>query len=530
MGRRSQVVSATGLISSLTFASRILGVVRDSVVAAHLGATRYNDIFQIAFAIPNLARRVLGEGALSAFIVPIITGIRRKEGEAAAWRSTCNAFNLFAAITLALAIVGCLFAKPLFFLYGGARFQFADQPALFALGGSLTRIMFPYLMFLALVALLMGVLHSLNHFFAPALGSIVINIVVIAAALLFFKVEDRQFLYVLAVAVMIGAVIRLLILFPPLIRRGFRWRPIFDWREKGFRELASKLPAAFYGTAIAQINIAITLNLANWCGEGSVTYLQYSQRLIQLPLALFAAALSTALLPQLSAVVAAGDRRELRDLMTFAFRAIALAFFPAAIGLMVLGPPIVQVLFQRGAWEEAATKGTALALLCYAIGLVALGAQRIFIPLYYAQKDMMTPVKYGAAAMVVNIVLAVALMLIVRAYWPPLAFAGLALASSLSASLNGWLLWRGLTRRFGRDLAGPAGSILLRALLCAAFMGVVCSLGFHASERALHHPTGTAVLFALTVAWVVAGVAVYAIATRAVALWDRQALARLLRR
>lgn len=530
MSRRSQIVSATGLISVVTFASRLLGVLRDSIIAAHLGATRYNDIFQIAFAIPNLARRVLGEGALSAFIVPIITGIRRKKGEAAAWLSTCNAFNLFALITLALTVLGCMFSTPLFFLYGGAHFQFADQPELLALGGSLTRIMFPYLMLLALVALLMGVLHSLKHFLAPALGSIVVNIVVITAALLFFKVEDKRFfLYVLACAVMIGAVIRLLILFPPLIRRGFRWRPVFQWREQGFRELGSKLPAAVYGTAIAQINIAITLNLANWCGEGSVTYLQYSQRLIQLPLALFATALATALLPQLSAVIAENNRRDLRDLMTFAFRAIALLFFPAAIGLMVLGRPIVQFLFERREWSSMATDGTALALLCYAFGLVALGAQRIFIPLYYAQKDMITPVKYGAVAMLANIVLAVTLMLTLRAYEPSLSFAGLALASALSSTLNVWLLWRGLTRRFGHDLAGPIGSTLLRALFCAALMGVICGVGFRASERMLE-PSGTLALLALTVTWVFAGLAVYAIASRVAGLWDREAITRLFRR
>jgi len=523
MERRKQVVSATSLISSLTLGSRILGVVRDSVIAAHLGATRYNDIFQIAFAIPNLARRVLGEGALSAFIVPVITGVRRKKGPAAAWRTTSNALNLFGAITLTLTLIGCVFSKQLFFLYGGARFKFANEPALLALGGSITRIMFPFLMLLALVALLMGVLHSLNHFLAPALGSIVINVVVIGAAILYFNVGRERFLFVLAWAVLVGAVLRLAILFPPLIKRGFRWEPVFDWREPGFRELASKMPAAVYATAIAQINIAVSLNLANWCGEGSVTYLQYSQRLIQLPLALFATALSTALLPQLSALVAEGERGELRDLMAFAMRAIALVFLPAAVGLMVLGKPIVQVLFQRREWSAAATDATALALFCYSFGLLALGAQRIFIPLYYAQKDMITPVKYGAVSMVANIFFGLTLM------QTPLSFAGLALASSISATLNATLLWRGLARRFGRRFAGPIAPVLLRALVCALAMGAVCYFGFWASHRWLS-PRGTLAVFSLTLVWVAVGMAVYAMASRMAGLWDRAALQRLLRR
>jgi len=521
MGRQRQILSAAGLVSGLTAASRVLGVVRDSLIAARLGAGNYNDIFQIASTIPNLARRVLGEGALSAFIVPIVTGVRRKEGEKAAWRSTSNAFNLFTILTFAMTIVGLVFAKPLFMFYGGARYNLADQTALLHLGVSLTRIMFPYLMILTLVALLMGVCHSLNHFLAPAMGSAVINIVMIAAALVFFGLGAEKFLYVQAWAIMVGVVLRLLILFPPLVRRGFRWQPVFQPREQGFVELSSKMPAAVYATAVAQINIAISFNLAVWCGPASVTYLKYSQNLILLPLSLFATALSTVLLPQLSAAVAEKKRDELRDVMGFAFRGILLVFVPATIGLMVLGRPIVQILFERREWTASATAGTTSALLYYAVGLVALGAQRIFIPLYYAQKDMTTPVKYGAVAMVASAALGVALMF-------PMSFSGLALASSLAAILNTWLLWRGLTRRFGRDFAGPIWSTLLRSLVCAALMGLVCGLGFYGTEKLLH-VTGAIAMFALTMGWIVVGLVVYAVASHLAGLWDRKLLALMLK-
>jgi len=539
------------LVSAVTAASRVLGVARDSVIAACLGATHFNDIFQIAFTIPNLARRVLGEGALSAFIVPIITGVRRRDGEEAAWRSTANAFNLLFVITLAITVVGCFLSKPLFLFYGGTKFQFSEQPELIALrpellalGSSLTRIMFPFLMVITLMALLMGVLHSLKHFFAPAIGSIILNVVLIATALfciLHFQLPHSEnaidkmaldpatfavmsrILHYLAWAVMVSVVLRLLVLFPPLIRRGFRWRPLFDWREPGFRELMSKMPAGLLATVIAQISISVSLNLANWCGEGSVTYLIYSQRLIQLPMALFSTALSTALLPQLSSVVAEENRRELHDLMGFAMRAVFLISLPATIGLMVLGRPIVQVLFPRGAWSAAATQGTALALFCYAAGLMALDAQRIFSQMYYAQKDMMTPVKYMGVAMVVNIILNLALMN------TPLGVAGIALASSLAAMLNAWLLWRGLLRRFGSELAGTVGPTLLRTLVCAVIMGAVCGLGYRVTESALHASRMMAVA-ALTLCWVAAGLIVYAIATRAFGLWDVAAIRRLLKR
>jgi len=521
MGRRSQIVGAAGLISGLTAASRVLGVVRDSLIAARLGAGNYNDIFQIASTIPNLARRVLGEGALSAFIVPIVSGVRRQKGEGAAWRFTSNALNLFALLTLVLTIVGCIFAKPLFMFYGGTKYNVASQTALLEIGVSLTRIMFPYLMFLTLVALLMGICHSLNHFLAPAAGSAVVNIVMIAAALIFFGLGAEKFLYVQAWAVMVGVVLRLLILFPPLIRRGFRWRPIADRREPAFVELSSKMPAAVYATAVAQINIAISFNLAVWCGPASVTYLKYSQNLIQLPLALFATALSTVLLPQVSVVVAEKKHDELRDLMGFAFRGILMVFVPAAIGLMVLGRPIVQILFQRGQWNDAATAGTTAALFYYAIALVPLGAQRIFIPLYYAQKDMVTPVKYGAMAMAASVALSLVLI------WP-MGFAGLALASSLACLANTWLLWRGLARRFGRDFAGPLWSTLLRSLACALLMGAVCGIGFYGTEK-MFHVTGTLAMFALTLGWIGVGLAVYAAASYRARLWNRELLALMLK-
>jgi len=546
MGRRSQILSSAGLVSGLTAASKVLGVVRDSLIAARLGGTSYNDVFQIASTIPNLARRVLGEGALSAFIVPIISHVRREEGPQAAWRSTSNAFNLFALLTLVLTIVGLMFAKPLFVFYGGSKYALADradQLYWLNLGVSLTRIMFPYLMILTLVALLMGVCHSLNHFAAPALGSALINMVMIAGALIFFGLAEQRFLYVQAWAMMIGAGLRLLILFPPLIRRGYRWQPVAEPREPAFVELTSKMPAAVYAMAVAQINIAVSFSLAGWCGAGSITALRYSQTLIMLPQALFATALSTVLLPQLSVVVAEKNHEELRDVMGFAFRGILLVFVPATIGLIVLGRPIVQVLYQRGEWTPAATAATASALFYYAVGLVALGVQRVFLPLYYAQKDVKTPVKYAAISMVISVVLGA--MFVAPMFVPgwaealsgarvlhtwlmwPLSFSGLALASSLAAILNTWLMWRGLVRRYGRDFAGPMWPTLLRSLGCAALMGVVCGVGFYTTEKWLQ--PGTILRFALTLGWIGVGLLVYAAAAWVAGLWDRKLLSMMLK-
>ncbi|MCX8038233.1 MAG: murein biosynthesis integral membrane protein MurJ [Candidatus Sumerlaeia bacterium] len=515
------MLGAAGIISAATAASRVLGVVRDALINAHLGASSYNDVFRIASTIPNIARRVLGEGALSAFIVPVVADVRRRKGEAAAWHTVYNAFNLFAVITLAMTVLGCIFAEPLFTLYSGARYYVEGQSELVRLGVSLTRVMFPSLMLLALVALLMGVCHTLGHFLMPALGSALLNIVMIAAALIFFRLGETSFLYVQAWAVVIGMTVRLLILFPPLIRRGFRWKPVFQPREEGFVTLSSKMPAAMYATAVAQINIAVSYGLAVWLDKGGVAYLYNSQHLIQMPLALFASALSTVLLPQLAHVVLEDDRAELRNVMSFSFRGILLIFMPATVGLMVLASPIVQLLFEYRKWTAEATAQTAAVLFWYSVGMVPIAAQRILIPLYYAQKDMSTPVKFGAWTMLANIFFSLILM------WP-LRFAGLALASSLAAGLNTWLLWRGLTPRFGRDFAGDITTPALKCFACAVVMGAVCWGGFTATNHWLH-PRGPVLLALAILVWITVSIAVYVLAARIAGLWDRRIIAMMLK-
>jgi putative peptidoglycan lipid II flippase len=544
MSRRRQIVSATGIISGLTLLSRILGVVRDQIIAARLGASELNSIYQIAFQIPNLARRVLGEGALSAFIVPVITGIRSREGEKNAWRFAANAFNLFFIFTLLVTLIGLLFSKELFFLFGGSKYAVMDAASfqavyrdldpvaravitsprdLVRIGADATAIMFPYLMLLTLVALTMGLLHSVRHFTAPAAGSAVMNIVLIVLAVIWYRTGSVRFVYILSWSVLVSALVRLAILFPPLYRRGFRWSLFFNWRDPGFRELLSKMPGGLGITGVAIVNNAVMFTLANWAMSGAVVFITYSQRLVQLPMALFSTALSTAILPQLSTIMDEDNRVELRSTVTFAMRAVSTLSYASAFGLMALAQPIVEILFVRGQFTLLDARHTAYALALYAPSLVAFDLQKVLLQVYYSQKDMITPVKYGARAMVVNIVLSVLLVL------TPLNYAGLALASSISQLFMAWSLWRGLTTRFGRDLGGNIGSVMLRALLCAALMGLVCWIGYHESARRLGVP-GTMPKIVLLASWIVVGMAFYAAASRLAGLWDHAVLVRLLRR
>ena len=462
---------AARLVSLITLASRILGLVRDAVLAACFGASRISDIFWFAFELPNLLRRVLGEGALSAFIVPIFTKVRSEQGDASAWRLASNALTVLALISLMLTALGIIFAQPLFLIYGLGYSLRGDSDAIL-IGAQLTRVMFPFLMLLTLSAILMGLCHSIRHFATPALGSIMLNLAMIVAGLIFIRQPEQQIAQILAISVLIGGLCRLLIMIPPLIKAGFRFRPIFDPASPHMRQLFLMLLPATFGLAIVQINISISRIFAGLLGEGYNTALIYSNRLVQLPLAIIASALATAILPQLSQLWIDKQHEQLQNLVRFAFRLIFIIFVPATVGLMVLGLPIIDILFQRNQWDQDATLWTYQALLFYAPGLTLWGLLRIITPIYYAQQNVRTPVIAAACAMIVNVALNFALISI-PCLRTNLGHAGLALANTVGVLINAIILLLILRKKglhlWNLDLTYTA----LRTLIAAALMGAV---------------------------------------------------------
>ncbi len=469
-GRRS-FLRAAGLVGIITLISRFLGLVRDMVVAAAFGATRYGDIFNIAFELPNLVRRVLGEGSLSAFIVPVFTKVRDADGEARAWRFASNALTVLAALSLVLTAVGILFAPLLFRIFGFGYYQREDFEAI-RLGVTLTRIMFPFLALLSLSSILMGLCHAVRHFTMPALGSIALNISMIGAGLLFYKLPTQTFAHILAVSVLLGGLVRLLIMIPPLMRAGCVFRPVFDPVSPAMKRLFLMLLPATFGVAVVQINLAVSRAFATHLGEGFVPTLVYSNRLVQLPLAIVAAALATAILPPLSEHHARKEFEQLRDLARFACRMIFALFVPATVGLMALGLPIIRLLFERGEWTAQGSAWTYQALLAYAPALVIWGILCIITPIFYARHDVRTPVLTATAAMIVNIVLNV-LLVTVAPLRDGLGHAGLALANTLGVLVNASLLFW-ILHRIGLGLwdASLARS-LSRSLVAACLMGLV---------------------------------------------------------
>lgn len=478
MSEKRPFLRAAGLVGGITLASRFLGLFRDIVLASFFGAGRLGDIFLIAFEMPNLVRRILGEGSLSAFIVPIFTQVRQEEGDEAGWRFASNALLTMGLVSLVLTALGVLLAEPLFSLFGYGYLERGDTEAL-QLGAHLTRIMFPFLMLLAVSSILMGLCHSLRHFTTPALGSIMLNLSMIAAGLIFWRVENKTLAaQAMAGAVLLGALLRVLIMLPALFRLGFRFYLRFKPGAARMRRLYLMLLPALYGLAVVQLNISISRAFATWLGEGYVPCLVFSNRLVQLPLAIIASAFATAILPSLSTLWNASKKEELADLSRFALRLNWIFFVPAMFGLIALGEPIIAMLFERRLWDAQATAQTYWALLFYAPGLVVWGMLRILTPIYYAQQDVRTPVLSATAATFLNIGLNV-LLLTTPLLRDNLGHGGLALATTLGVLLNSAILLFILHRRglvlWNWELSFTA----LRVLLAGAVMAGAVRLAWH---------------------------------------------------
>lgn len=483
MSERKSIIRSAGLIGIITMFSRILGVVRDAVIAGILGAGYINDCFQIAFEIPHLTRRVLGEGALSAFIVPIYTKRKHQFGQKSAWIFVSNALNVFFIFTFVLSILGVLFAGYIFTAFGGLKYVLKDEVQYLHLGTNLTRIMFPYVLFLALGSIIMGVLHSHRHFTTPALGSVVLNLSIISVGLVCIRLSPNKFVYILALTVMLSAVIRVGIMIPPLLKRGFHYALVVNLKDSHLMELIKMMVPAVFGLAIVQLNILVDLNFANWMGPGTPTYIRFSNRLVQFPLALFAASLSTAVLPELSKKVITKDVDELRSLVNYAIKLIIVIFLPATVGLLVLGHPIIEILFERGRWTATATGNTYYALIFYSLGLLPIATHRLLTPVYYARQDLITPVKSASVALVANIFLN-----LIFFHFTNMRQGGLALATSISATINAIILYVLIARKYGSIMDRSVCQTFLKTLICVIVMGILCYMVFNNLLNQFPHP------------------------------------------
>lgn len=461
MSENRQIARAAGLVAFFTFVSRVAGLVRDAAVGYFFGTGIAADAFFVAFRIPNLLRRFVAEGAMSTAFIPIFTEYwtRRSRQEAieAAWALATT----LGIVVSTIAAVGILVAPWLTRCFAPG---FVSDPEKFELTVHLTRWMFPYIALVSLVALCSGILNSLRHFAAPAMSPIFLNLAMIGAAVASPWFEPP--VQALAYGVLLGGGVQLLAQLAPLWRLGITLRPRWELRHEAVGRAGRLMLPMMLGAAVYQINLLVDTILASALPPGSVSYLWYADRVFEFPLGLFAVALGTAALPSFSAQAARGDWDGMRRSLLFSVRLTSFIVLPASVGLSLLAVPITSVLFERGAFAHPHAVATAWALSAFAVGLWPVAVLRVVVPAFYALQDTRTPVWTATVAFVVNGLASLSLMGPVEARvesravallaWAThylgvfdLRHAGLALSTSIAASVNLVLLFGQLRRRIG---------------------------------------------------------------------------------
>ncbi|MBI4685992.1 MAG: murein biosynthesis integral membrane protein MurJ [Nitrospirae bacterium] len=436
MDEKKRITKAAGIISIATFISRILGYVKDMILAVYFGATGLSDTFFVAFRIPNLLRELFAEGSMSSAFIPVLTEYQTKHGGEEAKKLVRIAFTFILIFVGLICLLGIIFAPSIVSVIAPG---FLKTPEKFSLTVLLTRVMFPFLLFISLAALVMGALNSRRIFFVPALAPAMLNVAIIITVLILAPKMEQPIIAV-AVGVALGGFVQFAFQMPSFLRNGYSMKPDYYFRHPGLKKMFILVLPATMGMAVAQINIFISTILASYLPEGSITYLYYSMRLIQFPIGIFGVAMGMAVLPILSEHAVKGELDKLRNDFSFALRLLFFITVPAMAGLIALREPIVNMLFQRGRFDYAATIGTAQALLFYSLGIWAVVGVRIITASFYSLQDTRTPVKIAVVAMVTNIIMSLILM-------GPLKHSGLAFANAIASTLNFFLLFYFLRKK-----------------------------------------------------------------------------------
>ncbi|MCX7770159.1 MAG: murein biosynthesis integral membrane protein MurJ [Proteobacteria bacterium] len=446
--RKKSILRAFTVLSSMTLVSRITGYIRDAVIAAFLGASIYSDAFFVAFRIPNMFRRLFGEGALTPAIIPVVSGLIDKPAE----QRNREIKSIIGTATLIVAIVtifGVIIAP---YLVKALAFGFTKDENLFQLTTKLTRIMFPYLFFISLVAVFMGILNAYHHFFAPAFSPTLLNLSMIASLLILRPFTSLP-VFALAIGVLIGGLLQLLIQLPYLKQNSLPLLPSFDYKSKAVKEVLHIVIPSIFGLAITQINILVDTLVASFLKSGTVSYLYYADRLLELPIGIFTVSFASALLPSISSKATNNDIEGVRFDFNKTLIQCMLFILPSMFFLLFFGQTIISVLFKRKAFDAIAEIGSFRALIGYSLGLPFFTFNRLITPLFYAYKKTKEPVKAGFFAMLVNIIMDITLM--------PLGEFGLALATTLSGIANTYLLYSFFNKNhYSLNLKDPLKTIL----------------------------------------------------------------------
>jgi putative peptidoglycan lipid II flippase len=459
------------IVSAMTMISRVLGLVRDAVVANLLGANAAADVFLFANRIPNFLRRLFAEGAFAQAFVPVLSEIKEQQGDDKVRLFVAQAAGTLGAILLIVTVFGVIASPVIAALFGTGWFidwyQGNPDGEKFVLASELLKWTFPYLFFVSLVALSGAVMNVYNRFAVAAFTPVLLNISIISCAILFHD-QFSVGAYSLAIGVFVGGVVQLIFQLPFLYRARMLSKPRWAWQDDNVKKVRKLMIPALFGVSISQINLLLDTMIASLLMTGSIAWLYYSDRLIEFPLGLFGIGIATVILPALSKLHSSKKSSDFQHTLDWGVRFVIFLGLPAMVGLMLISPLIISVLFDHGAFRDSEidhVHAVSLGVTAYSVGLVSFMLIKVLAPGFYARQDTKTPVRIGIITLVLNMVFNIILA-------PFIGYLGLALATSMSASCNAYLLYRQLNKEQVYTFSRFSSRFTVKCIVSSAIMGV----------------------------------------------------------
>ncbi|ALG69255.1 murein biosynthesis integral membrane protein MurJ [Beggiatoa leptomitoformis] len=492
-----KLLKSTAMVGGLTLVSRLLGFVRDMVIAHAFGAGASTDAFLVAFKIPNFMRRLFAEGAFSQAFVPILSEYKTQREALAVKLLINHVAGTLGFVLFFVTLLGIIGAPALVALFAPG---FWDETEKYALTVDMLRITFPYLFFIALTAFAGSVLNTFGRFAIPAFTPVLLNLCMIIATLCFTGLFAQPIM-ALAWGVLFAGIAQFLFQIPFLRKIDMLPHPQLAWHDEGVRRILGLMLPALFGVSVTQINLLVDTLMASFLVSGSVSWLYYADRLMEFPVGVFGLALATVMLPNLSKTIAKGDTQGYNAMLNWSMRWVFLIATPAMVGLIVLAQPMLTALFRYGEFSTHDVLMTSYSLMTYSVGLVGFVMIKVLASGFYARQDTRTPVRIGVISMLTNIVLNIIFIL-------PLQHAGLALSTAIAALVNAYLLYRGLQQQGILQLQAETKIFLQRIILANLVMGLLLWLNIGNVAEWAVLPSYSRLLHLL--GWITIGMVIYA--------------------
>jgi len=475
---KKHILKSASIISMVTVVSRVLGYLRDQRITLLLGTSPVADAYVLAYRIPNLFRRLVAEGSMTASFIPVFTTYMSEKSKEEVWEFANKLFWTLALVVAVITILGMVFSPTVVHLFAGNNVAAAQAI-------DLNRIVFPYLFFISLAALAMGILNCFHLFGLPAATPVVLNVATILFTFAVVLKHFRDPATAIVVGILVGGVLQFLMLVPVLVQKGMKFNFGISFSHPGIRNVARLMLPRLFGIGIGQINLFIDTRFAtaSLMPEGSLAALYVADRVMELVLGGYAIAVATAILPMMSHQAAAKDYESLKKTLAFAVRIVAFITVPAALGLMILREPIIRVLFQHGQFVAESTRLTARALLYYAIGLPALATVKLVVPAFYSTSDTKTPVIVASISLIINIVLNIVFL---EFFFRRVQNGGPALATAIASFFDFFALFIIFRLRHGTMGTMDVLRSFSKIALCAGLMGVACWFGNYYTAFTVH--------------------------------------------